>query len=299
MTIGGKDRTFMGDDGTEYTIDTTEGKLTLGEDGSVIVDDRFVLTGEENDTFTFGEDTVTIPAGGSIGGKHSRLFVKSLGGDDDTKVSIDSTTGAIGVIAGKVEVDGETTVAVRITDGSISSMVDVTIPTGCTYIIDADEGTVSGLGTDERVTVGDVTYISGTDSGEFPLDHRDGALTNPGDTAIVSGDTGANIRLGEDPSIVVIVPGTNIGSVTITKGTTSTVTIADIGDQVTIGNRTYVADSSYATFTIDSNGNVSVTDDTITTIEKQTGEDATVATFIALMALSLSLFVLAAVIRKR
>ncbi len=131
------------------------------------------------------------------------------------------------------------------------------------------------------------------------MDDRDGALTNPGDTAIVFGDTGANIRLGEEPSIVITVPGTNIGSVTITKGTTSTVTIADIGDQVTIGNRTYVADSSYATFTIDSDGNVSVTDDTITTIEKQTGEDATIATFIALMALSLSLFVLAAVIRKR
>ena len=163
---------------------------------------------------------------------------------DSTTIGLDSESNAK-IISGKATLTGAATVEV----GS-DPVHKVTVPENKTYTIDTTEGSVSGLGENDSVTIDGVTYTSGTDTGSFPLDTQNSKLPNAGDKAEVPGNTAATITLGEDTTPQVVVPTTNTGKTTITNGSPSSVSVEKATDTLQINDTAYKTTSDNTNVTI-------------------------------------------------
>ena len=162
----------------------------------------------------------------------------------NTTIGLDSESNAK-LISGKATLTGEATVEV----GS-EQVHTVSVPENKTYTIDTTEGSVSGLGENDSVTIDNVTYTSGTESGSFPLDTQNSKLPNTGDKAEVPGNTAATITLGEDSTPQVAVPSGNTGKTTITNGSPSSVSVEKAEDILNINDTAYKTTSNNTNVTI-------------------------------------------------
>ena len=267
-TIDDSDVTFEGSN-IKYTVNTTNKTLTLNDTGSVTISENIELTGKADDIFTFTlnqnnkVDTITIPEGATVKGSDGYGFtaVAPTEGGKTTKVKIDENF-VLTLVAGKGNVTGDATVSVQVTKNGNTETVSVFVPQGKTYTIDADNGVVTGVNSGESVKIGEITYISGRNDGSFSL--IENKLENNGDTAIIPNEKSETITLGSDTTtaLVVTVSGENQGNTTITKGDSSTIVLGKKGDSFTLGDKTYTAGSDGTEFTIDKNGNVTLTNGT-------------------------------------
>ena len=259
------DKSFDAKDGKKYTVDTANKTLTTDEAGTVEVGNT-KFTGAAGDKFqlgktTDGKTTAEIPAGATVeGGKAKIKGVEPAEGKNATKVELDPTTGEPTLVAGKGEVTGEATVkvAVKDKDGNITKTVEVAIPSGKTYTIDADNlpPQVGKLAEGESITLGGIKYTAGAADTEFPI--GEDKLTNTGDKATVPAGKGAEIALGDGTDAPTItVPDSNTGATTITKGgtkgdaTTPTTVRVPANGKFTLNGKDYIAGNEGATFVVD------------------------------------------------
>ncbi len=266
-SLGDASHSFSATSGT-YTVNTAGSTLTVPA-GTTVTDGNGVeytgaSTGEGTFTFSGSDisvsDSATVTAGG--------VTITGVAETDDgsaTTVSLDSTTGGPTLVAGKGMVTGATVrVAVKNSDGTITKTVDVTIPAGKTYTIDADAmpPEVSKLAEGESVTIGGITYrVTDSDSpGTFTI--GEDKLISKGDAAEIPAGQVATVALGSVAGVpTVTVPAENTGKTTIVKGSSaepSTVTLGASGDTFTAGSETYKSAAANTTFTIDKNGEVAL-----------------------------------------
>ena len=259
--IAGK--TVTGNDGgTAISIDT-DGKaiLNVASDKSATVNGATLTgTGDGGSAFTLGTDGITVPAGAAVTASDGKTAIVSVA--KDTKVEV-GTDGGLTLVEGKGTVKGaeenDSSISVKI-DGET---VNVTVPAGKSYTIDADKGTLGTLAKDETVIIGGVTYTAGSENAGFSI--KDVSL-NTGDKAEIPANTNADIKLGSgDNAPEATVPGGNTGKVTITKDTddngaeVTTITIEAENDSFIINGKTYTAESDKATYTVSKNGAVTLT----------------------------------------
>ncbi len=262
-SLGGAARSFSASPGT-YTVNTAASTLTVPA-GTAVTDGNGVkYTGEG--TFTFDENKISVSDGATVTGKSLTITgVAAAEGGSATTVSMDSTTGELALVAGKGKVTGATVkVAVKNSDGTITKTVDVTIPSGKTYTIDADAmpPAVSKLEINESVTIGGITYrVTDSDSpGTFTI--GEDKLISKGDTAEIPAGKQATVALGSVAGVpTVTVPAANTGKTTIVKGGSaepSTVTLEKSGDTFTASSEAYKSAAANTTFTIDEEGTVAL-----------------------------------------
>ena len=270
-TIGGSVLDLSG--GSEYEVEASDGKLTLRADGTVEVNDKVELSGVTGKEFilagTTGVWTATIPDGASIKGDEVTIAGSAADGTPGSKateVGFDSE-GKLTLIEGKGTVTGQTTVQVKVaeeTAGGGMRTVQVTVPDNCTYVIDADDGWVTGIGANKKVTIGGITYTSVAENGRYPLDPEKGRLTTVGDVVQVSGGNGAEITLGSGASPVISIFADNKETTTVTRGSPSSlVELHDANDAFTVDGTTYRATTAGASFNVDNGGSVSLSSGTV------------------------------------
>lgn len=259
------EKAFHGENGKKYTVDTAGKTLTTDEAGTVEMGNT-KFTGAAGDKFQLGKTaddktTAEIPTGATVEGSNAKIKgVEPAEGKNATKVELDPTTGEPTLVAGKGEVTGEATVkvAVKDKDGNITKTVEVAIPSGKTYTIDADNlpPQVGKLAEGESITLGGIKYTAGANETEFPI--GEDKLTNTGDKATVPAGKGAEIALGDGADAPKItVPESNTGATTITKGgtkgdaTTPTTVRVPANGKFTLNGKDYVAGNEGATFVVD------------------------------------------------
>ncbi len=215
-------------------------------DGSVIESIGTSLTPVESGTLVKG-----------VALKTNKASVKAV--DDAATIDMNEE-GSITLTKGKLEVTGETAVEVVIKDSAgETKTVEVSVPADKTYVIDADAGVASSIKTDESIVIDSVEFVSATDDGSFPLDIDNANLPNVGDKAIVPAATCASISMGDNATPVVAVLQTNTGSTTVINGEPTEIVVEKSGDKFTVGDQTYTTASDDTEFSIDEDGNVTIT----------------------------------------
>ncbi len=262
-SLDGASHSFSATSGN-YTVDTAAGTLTVPA-GTTVTDESGVKYAGEG-TFTFYGGKISVSDGATVTGKSLTITgVAAADGKNATTVSLDSATGEPTLIAGKGMVTGATVkVAVEKSDGTITKTVDVTIPPGKTYTIDADAmpPEVSKLEMSESVTIGGIIYrVTDSDSaGTFTI--GEDKLISKGDAAEIPADKEATVALGSGAGApTVTVPSANTGRTTIVKGGEtgpSAVTLEKSGDTFTACSEDYKSAAANTAFTIEEDGTVAL-----------------------------------------
>ena len=242
-----------------YTVNADDNTLNVPE--GLTVTNYTSQTGAQfaNGTFTFGTDedgtTVKVSAGASITGRNCDEEDSTIIGADDgnTIVSIYDDYGSICLIGGK----GQSTGVMDVQIGNYTYTFD---GEGSKYSVGIN-GEVSTLTLDEAgtVTVDEDLLFTGNADDSFIINTEDFTATIPDGATVVASngmtikgvakteggkDTKVEIGMIDDKYTVALIEGAGI------------VTVANAGDEFTMGDKTYVTADDETVFSVDDEGNV-------------------------------------------
>ncbi len=256
--INGETKLFgVSDEGNTkpYTVNASDNTLNVPK--GLTVTNYTSQTGAQfaNGTFTFGKNedgtTVKVSAGASITGRNWEENSSTITGADDgnTVVSIYDDYGSICLIRGKGRSTG-------VMDVEIGENTWTFASEGNKYTVDTDGAlTLDEAGT---VTLEDEIRFTGKESDSFTFDTDDYTATIPEDATVAGNgitikgiarkeggkDTKVAIGMIDDKYTLTLVEGAGI------------VTVANAGDEFTMGNKTYVTADDETVFSVDDEGNV-------------------------------------------
>ena len=256
--INGETQLFgVSDEGNTkpYTVNASDNTLNVPK--GLTVTNYTSQTGAQftNGTFTFGKNedgtTVKVSAGASITGRNWEENSSTITGADDgnTIVSIYDDYGSICLIRGKGRSTG-------VMDVEIGENTWTFASEGKKYTVDTDGAlTLDEAGT---VTLEDEVRFTGKESDSFTFDTDDYTATIPEDATVAGNgitikgiarkeggkDTKVAIGYSDDKYTLTLVEGAGI------------VTVANAGDEFTMGNKTYVTADDETVFSVDDEGNV-------------------------------------------